>query len=45
VAAGSVHSTEQLPLFTLRQLAIIVLAARTAGALAQRLGQSAVVGG
>jgi len=42
--AGSVHSTEALLFFTLLQLAVIVLAARAGGALAQRWGQSAVVG-
>ena len=41
---GSVHATELLLFHTLLQLAIIVLAARAAGALALRLGQSAVVG-
>jgi Kef-type K+ transport system membrane component KefB len=41
---GNVHATEALLFFTLLQLAIIVLAARAAGALAVRCGQSAVVG-
>jgi Kef-type K+ transport system membrane component KefB len=40
----SVHASEALLFFTLLQLAIIVLAARAGGALALRLGQSAVVG-
>jgi len=39
-----VHTTEALLFFTLLQLALIVLAARAGGALAQRVGQSAVVG-
>lgn len=41
---SSVHTTEALLFFTLLQLAVIVLAARAAGALARRCGQSAVVG-
>jgi Kef-type K+ transport system membrane component KefB len=41
---SSVHATEALLFFTLLQLAMIVLAARAGGVLAQRLGQSAVVG-
>jgi Kef-type K+ transport system membrane component KefB len=44
VAPSSVHSTEVLLFFTLLQLAVIVLAARAGGALAQRIGQSVVVG-
>jgi Kef-type K+ transport system membrane component KefB len=43
-ALSSVHASEALLFFTLLQLAIIVLAARAGGALAQQLGQSAVVG-
>jgi Kef-type K+ transport system membrane component KefB len=42
--SGSVHTTEALLFFTLLQLALIVLAARAGGALARRIGQSAVVG-
>jgi K+:H+ antiporter len=41
---SSVHATEALLFFTLLQLAIIVLAARAGGVIAQHLGQSAVVG-
>lgn len=41
---SSVHATEQLLFFTLMQLAVIVLAARAGGALAQRMGQSVAVG-
>ncbi len=44
MASSSVHTTELLLFFTLLQLALIVLAARGAGALALRWGQSAVVG-
>jgi Kef-type K+ transport system membrane component KefB len=40
----AVHQSETLLYFTLLELAIIVGAARAAGALARRLGQSAVVG-
>jgi Kef-type K+ transport system membrane component KefB len=42
--SSGVHASELLLFFTLVQLAIIVLAARAAGALAQHLGQAAVVG-
>ena len=44
MALSSVHAMERLLFFTLLQLAVIVLAARAGGALAQRWGQSAVVG-
>lgn len=44
MAASQVHATEQLLFHTLLQLAIIVLAARAGGRLAQRWGQSAAVG-
>ncbi len=44
MVTSSVHTTEALLFFTLLQLAVIVLAARAAGALAKRCGQSAVVG-
>ncbi len=43
MVTSSVHTTEALLFFTLLQLAVIVLAARAAGALAQRCGQSAVM--
>jgi Kef-type K+ transport system membrane component KefB len=43
-AGSGVHASELLLFFTLLQLAIIVLAARAGGALAQRLGQSVAVG-
>ena len=42
--SSNVHASEALLFFTLLQLAIIVLAARAGGALAQHLGQAAVVG-
>lgn len=38
------HQTELLVFFTLLQLTVIILAARLAGAVALRLGQTAVVG-
>ena len=38
------HKTEALLFFTLMQLTVIVLAARIGGEIAQRVGQSAVVG-
>jgi len=38
------HQTETLLFFTLLQLTVIVLAARIGGEIAQRLGQSSVVG-
>ncbi len=41
---SATHHTETLVFFTLLQLAVIILAARLAGALALRLGQAAVVG-
>jgi Kef-type K+ transport system membrane component KefB len=44
MAASQVHATEQLLFHTLLQLAIIVLAARAGGRLAQRWGQSVAVG-
>jgi len=44
MGTSSVHATEALLFFTLLQLAVIVLAARLGGALAQRVGQAAVVG-
>lgn len=40
----SAHKTEALLFFTLLQLTVIVLAARIGGEIAQRVGQSAVVG-
>jgi Kef-type K+ transport system membrane component KefB len=40
----SVHNTEALLFFTLLQLAVIVVAGRVGGVLANRLGQAAVVG-
>lgn len=40
----SIHQAELLLFFTLLQLAIIVLAGRVGGALALKIGQSAVVG-
>ncbi len=42
--ALAVHQTETMLFFTLLQLAIIVLAARLGGRLAQRIGQSPAVG-
>jgi Kef-type K+ transport system membrane component KefB len=42
--AASVHATETPLSHTLPQLAAILLAGRAGGALAQRLGQAAVVG-
>jgi Kef-type K+ transport system membrane component KefB len=40
----SVHETERLLFFVLAQLTIIIIAARVAGNLARRLGQSRAVG-
>ncbi len=44
LAAVSVHKTETLLFFTLMELAVIVIAGRIGGALANRFGQAAVVG-
>ncbi len=44
LSPAGVHATETLLFFTLLQLAIIVLAARAGGVLAQRMGQSTAVG-
>jgi K+:H+ antiporter len=41
---SSVHQTENLLFFTLLQLALIIVAARLAGAVAGRVGQSRAVG-
>ncbi|CAN5408745.1 hypothetical protein BH09PSE6_BH09PSE6_09050 [soil metagenome] len=44
MTTSATHATETLLFFTLLQLAVIVLAARLGGVIAQRVGQSTAVG-